>query len=350
MEGYYTVNLVVIPKRALLAEAQAKYETVSGVLKIAQQKLAAVVKEVNDLQANLNRLQAEKQSLDDRVEDCKQRLDKAEKLISGLGGEKTRWKAASEDLAIVYVNLTGDVLISAGMIAYLGAFDSVFRNELSSLWVKKCAEKKIPNSGSFSLARTLGDPIKIREWTLQCLPSDDFSIENAIITHKTSRWPLYIDPQGQANKWIRKMYAEKHVKVFKFSDEKYLKVLEASIPQGFPFLIENVGEDLDPAIEPILSKSQVKRGSSWTLKFGDGFIDYDPNFRFFMTTKLRNPHYLPEVSTKVTLLNFMITYEGLSDQLLAIIVARENPDLEEKRNNLVIDNALNKKQLAQTED
>lgn len=146
------------------------------------------------------------------------------------------------------------------------------------------------------------------------------------------------------------MYAEKHIKVFKFTDEKYLKVLEASIPQGFPFLIENVGEDLDPAIEPILSKSQVKRGSSWTLKFGDGFIDYDPNFRFFMTTKLRNPHYLPEVSTKVTLLNFMITYEGLSDQLLAIIVARENPDLEDKRNTLVIENAENKKTLAMTED
>jgi dynein heavy chain, axonemal len=90
-------------------------------------------------------------------------------------------------------------------------------------------------------------------------------------------------------------------------------VLEAAIPNGIPFLIENVGEDLDPAIEPILSKSQVKRGASWTLKFGDGFLDYDPSFKFFMTTKLRNPHYLPEVSTKVTLLNFMITYEGLSD-------------------------------------
>lgn len=115
-------------------------------------------------------------------------------------------------------------------------------------------------------------------------------------------------------------------------------------------MIENVGEELDPAIEPILSKSQVKRGNSWTLKFGDGFIDYDPNFRFFLTTKLRNPHYLPEVSTKVTLLNFMITYEGLSDQLLAIIVARENPELEDKKNNLVIENAENKKILAMTED
>jgi dynein heavy chain len=69
-----------------------------------------------------------------------------------------------------------------------------------------------------------------------------------------------------------------------------------------------------------------------------------------MTTKLRNPHYLPEVSTKVTLLNFMITYEGLSDQLLAIIVALENPELEEKKAQLVIDNAENKRLLGQIED
>lgn len=146
------------------------------------------------------------------------------------------------------------------------------------------------------------------------------------------------------------MYAQQNIRVQKFSDEKYLKVLEAAIPNGIPFLIENVGEELDPAIEPILSKSQVKRGSSWTLKFGDGYLDYDPSFRFFLATKLRNPHYLPEVSTKVTLLNFMITYEGLSDQLLAIIVAKENPELEDKKANLVIEGAENKKLLANIED
>ena len=62
-----------------------------------------------------------------KVEDCKAKLIRAESLITGLGGEKTRWKAESERLGIVYDNLTGDVLISSGMIAYLGAFTSVYR-------------------------------------------------------------------------------------------------------------------------------------------------------------------------------------------------------------------------------
>ena len=146
------------------------------------------------------------------------------------------------------------------------------------------------------------------------------------------------------------MYSTSGIKIYKFSDNSYLKHLEGAIRNGTPFMIENVGEDLDPAIEPILQKSQVKRGSSWTIKIGDAIVEYNTDFKFFLTTKLRNPHYLPEVSTKVTLLNFMITYEGLSDQLLAIIVALENPELEEKKAQLVLDNAENRRLLAGIED
>lgn len=59
------------------------------------------------------------------------------------------------------------------------------------------------------------------------------------------------------------------------------------------------------------------------IRLGENIIEYSQEFRFYITTKLRNPHYLPEVATKVTLLNFMITPEGLEDQLLGIVVAKE---------------------------
>jgi dynein heavy chain len=59
------------------------------------------------------------------------------------------------------------------------------------------------------------------------------------------------------------------------------------------------------------------------IRLGENVIEYSADFRFYITTKLRNPHYLPEVATKVSLLNFMITPEGLEDQLLGIVVAKE---------------------------
>ena len=76
------------------------------------------------------------------------------------------------------------------------------------------------------------------------------------------------------------------------------------------------------------------------LNYYRGFINI---CRFYITTKLRNPHYLPEVAVKVTLLNFMITPVGLEDQLLGIVVARERPDLEAEKNQLIVQGAENKK-------
>ena len=67
------------------------------------------------------------------------------------------------------------------------------------------------------------------------------------------------------------------------------------------------------------------------------------SYRFYITTKLRNPHYLPEIAVKVTLLNFMITPVGLEDQLLGIVVAKERPDLESEKNQLIVQGASNKK-------
>lgn len=146
------------------------------------------------------------------------------------------------------------------------------------------------------------------------------------------------------------MGKEEKIKVLKFTEKSYLKVLESCIRMGTPCLIENVGEELDPAIEPLLQKQLVKRGNSYSIKIGDGIIEYAINFKFYLTTKLRNPHYLPEVSTKVTLINFMITYEGLSDQLLGILVAKEQPELETQKEQLVLDSAKNKKKLLETEN
>merc|ERR1719162_2574654 len=110
-------------------------------------------------------------------------------------------------------------------------------------------------------------------------------------------------------------------------------------------LMENIGEETDPALEPVLLRQTFKKGTQLMLKLGEATIEYSAEFKFFMTTKLRNPHYLPEVAVKVTLLNFMITQVGLQDQLLNIVVEKERPDLAEDKARLVVEGAENKAQL-----
>lgn len=101
--------------------------------------------------------------------------------------------------------------------------------------------------------------------------------------------------------------------MFKMSDGNLLRNLELAIQFGKWCLIENVGEELDPALEPILLK-QVDKSNS--LRLGDKSIPYDWKFKFLMTTTLPNPHYSPETTVKVTILNFAITPFGLEEQML----------------------------------
>ena len=111
---------------------------------------------------------------------------------------------------------------------------------------------------------------------------------------------------------------------FKLSDGDFARALENALQFGNPTLCENVLEELDPVLEPVLLKQVFKSGGVMSIRLGDSTVEYNKEFKFYITTKLRNPHYLPEVSVKVTLLNFMITPVGLEDQLLGIVVARQS--------------------------
>ena len=118
-----------------------------------------------------------------------------------------------------------------------------------------------------------------------------------------------------------------------------------------PVLVEDVGETLDPALDTLLARQIIKlKGGRQVIHFVGKDVDYDENFRFYMTSKLSNPHYLPEVCIKVTIINFTVTVKGLEDQLLADVVQQEEPELEESKNKLILKVAAFKRQLKDIED
>lgn len=81
----------------------------------------------------------------------------------------------------------------------------------------------------------------------------------------------------------------------KLSDGDFVRKLESCIQFGFPLLLENVLEELDPTLEPLLIKAIFKSGGSLQIRLGDNTIEYNEKFKLYITTKLRNPHYFPEV-------------------------------------------------------
>ena len=240
--------------------------------------------------------------------------------------------------------------MSAGTISYLGVFTSDFRANLVTTWQRQLRQFQIPHTSGCNVELTLSDPVKIRSWQISLLPSDSLSTQNAIIMDNGRRWPLLIDPQAQANKYIRAMakdksFAPNGMDVVKLTDKNFLRTLENGVQFGRWVLLENILETLDAALEPILLQQKFKQGGQEMMKVGDNVIPYNDTFRFFMTTKLSNPHYAPEVQVKVSLLNFTITIGGLEEQLLNVVVAEELPELYKQKQNLVVQNAEMNKQL-----
>lgn len=128
-----------------------------------------------------------------------------------------------------------------------------------------------------------------------------------------------------------------------------MRVVENAVQFGTPVLLENLYEEIDPVFEPILQRLLFKQGGIYMIRLGDSVVEYSPSFQFYMTTKLRNPHYLPEVSVKVTLLNFMITPLGLQDQMLNVVVRTEKPELAAEKERLIITGAENANKLKECE-
>eukprot|EP00667_Euglena_gracilis_P000011 EG_transcript_11 len=349
MHKYHYVALDVAPKRAMLEKAEAELAVVTERLNEARAKLKGVEDKLNDLAEKQRTSEAKRESLQKEVAMTEVKLGRAGRLIDGLAGEKFSWMRTVGELENSERHLLGDVIVASAQVAYLGAFNGEYRQGLLQQWAQQLDHLKLLHSSQLSVYYTLGNPITMRSWSINGLPSDNLSMENGIILTKARRWGLMIDPQAQANRWIRTMYKD-NLDIVKPSNKDLIRRVEAGIRAGRAVLLENVGEEIDPSLDPLILQQKFMSGGQLMIKVGDNPLPWNDDFKFFMTTKLQNPHYTPEMQVKVTVLNFFITPSGLEDQLLGTLVAKERPDLEQMKNQLVTSNADMRRELKEIQD
>eukprot|EP00434_Breviolum_minutum_P018353 symbB.v1.2.016193.t2/scaffold1223.1/size130870/6 len=349
MDTYSKVAKEVEPKKQKVAELNEKLAKANAELQAKQDNLREVETQVAALQKKLNDTISEKDRLVAESQLTKERLARADILTVGLKDEGVRWRETVSTIRQDIINLTGDVFLSAASISYYGPFTGTYRNDIVDAWLQELKNLQIPSGDTFDLREVMGNPVEIREWNLQGLPADAVSINNGVMVMRGKRWPLMIDPQSQGNKWIKKKEG-KDLKTLKMTNPKMLLILEGCIRTGAPMLMEDIEETLDPALEPVLLKAVYEDNNRLQIKLGDSEVDYDKNFLFYMTTKMPNPHYFPEVCIKVTVINFTVTFEGLEEQLLNEVVSKEIPSTLQRRVELMLQLADDKKTLKQLED
>ncbi|XP_078614026.1 dynein axonemal heavy chain 5-like isoform X9 [Branchiostoma floridae x Branchiostoma japonicum] len=350
MAFFYTINKEVLPLKANLAVQEARLGVAMGDLNTAQAQLDAKQKELDIVQAQYDAAMKTKQDLLDDAEACRRKMNNAEALIHGLSGEKVRWTAASKLFEDQIRRLVGDVLLATGFLSYSGPFNQVFRDELMVCWKKEMVMCKIPYTEDLNLVTMLVDNATIGDWNLQGLPNDELSSQNGIITTKAARFPLMIDPQNQGKTWIKNMQKDNELQVTSLNHKYFRTHLEDALSLGRPLLIEDVGEELDPALDNVLEKNFIKSGSTFKVKVGDKEVDVMTGFKLYITTKLANPAYTPEVAARTMIIDFTVTMKGLEDQLLGRVILTEKAELEAERTTLLEEVNNNKRKMKELED
>ena len=350
MSTYQRVAKFVGPKMEALKVAERALAKANKSLKAATDELAATQAELDRMQEEFDAAMAEKKRLQDDADMTKKRMDAANALINGLSGERTRWTQQLADFAQTISRLVGDVALGCSFISYCGPYNQEFRTTLlNTYFYDDCCQRGIPVTPNLDVIPFLTTEAEMGEWNLEGLPTDSLSIQNGILVTRSSRWPLLIDPQGQAHKWISSREAANDLKVAQLAEKTFRNVLEECMGYGKPMLIENVEEEIDPVLDPVLLK-QIIKGRTWKITLSDKECDYSEAFTLAMTTKLPNPHFTPELSAKVTVIDFTVTMGGLEDQLLGVVIQKEKPELEEQRSKLLSDVNSNKKTMKQLED
>ncbi|KAI9188096.1 hypothetical protein H9P43_002487 [Blastocladiella emersonii ATCC 22665] len=349
--GYCNVAKTIQPKRLAvatlernLAQSKAEYEKIT-------RELAKLNQNLSELQAQFQQARTEQMELKEMAEVMQRRLDAADKLISGLQSEKVRWSNDLQTLQEERHQLVGDCLLVSGFMSYTGAFNWEFRTDLMNVkWMQDLVNRNVPLTKQFSVSRMMTTEVELSRWASEGLPADELSIQNGILTTRGSRYPLCIDPQQQAVSWIKRREASNGLKVSTFNEADFLKQLEMAITYGFPFLFEDVDEYIDPVIDNVLDRNIKVAGSRRFIVLGDKEVDFDPNFRLYMTSKLSNPTYSAKVFGSCTVINYSVTLKGLQDQLLNVVVGHERRELEEQRERLVQEMSSNKALLKELED
>ncbi|KAM5238846.1 dynein axonemal heavy chain 14 [Ctenodactylus gundi] len=334
LNNYHEVQKVVGPKQIQVAEAQ-------NVLKIARQKLAEKQRGLQLIEEHLLFMQAaykdvlnEKQLLASRRKLATRRLQCASVLLSVLADEKIRWQEAIGRISAQLDGIQGDMLLAAACLVYSGVFTPEFRQLIVNTWETICTENNISLSSKFSFIEVMTQENEVRRWHSQGLPLGQYSTENAILVRSGRHWPLLIDPHKQALPWIRQVEGPR-LQELSANDSSYPKKIEIAMQTGECILLQNLPEVPSPVLKATLKKDIYQKSGQHFIRIDDSEIEYNPQFRLYLSTEIDNPHFLPSVYNSVTMINFTVTFQGLQDQLLSTVVSHEVPHLEEQRAQLL---------------
>ncbi|XP_017286523.1 cytoplasmic dynein 2 heavy chain 1 isoform X3 [Kryptolebias marmoratus] len=308
-----------------------------------EDQLNSVGAKVNKLKEKFQSHTAEAAKLEAEVTKAQDTITAAQQLISQLDGEHTRWNAQMSEIKSELDTLPNRALLAAAFITYLSAASEDRRRHCLEIWMAQSGLQK------FDLRSFLCSESEQLIWKSEGLPSDDLSIENALVILQSVACPFLIDPSSRATEWLRTHLKDHRLEVINQQDNNFMTSVELAVRFGKTLIVQEM-DGVEPALYPLLRKDLIAQGPRYVVQIGDKVIDYNEDFRLFLATRNPSPFIPPDAASVVTEVNFTTTRAGLRGQLLALTIQHEKPELETEKTRLLQQEEDKKIQLAQLEE
>ncbi|OLL22334.1 Dynein heavy chain, cytoplasmic [Neolecta irregularis DAH-3] len=300
-----------------------------------------IIEMINELETSIARykdeyavLISETQMLKSEMNRVQSKVDRSLKLLDSLSSERERWESGSRSFDQQISTIAGDSLISAAFLAYAGLYDQHYRTVMRDMWTAFLQASGIKFEEQNRISEYLCTADDKLQWQEQSLPADDLCTENAIMLKRHNRYPLIIDPSGQAVQFLLSQSDQRKLTITSFLDDAFVKHLESALRFGNPILIHDA-EYLDPILNHVLNKEYQKTGGRVLIQLGKQEIDFSPAFRLYLCTRDPSATFSPDICGRVTFVNFTTTRSSLQAQCLNEVLKTERPDVDQRRNNLI---------------
>jgi dynein heavy chain len=223
MVEYHQVEKVVRPKK-LAAAAQTKLEHAQTELAKSEAHVAEKEAALGELLKTYNEAIAQQQKYKQQADATQKKLHSAQALIDALSGEKGRWESEGEMLNDSIIKAVGNATIGAAFNSYCGMFNHTLRRSfLGQKWPAILGTQAIPGHGSIDIISLFVNEATLDQWQLQGLPSYELSRQNGVICTNAPTYPLLINPQAQAHRWICNRHKGDNLIITSF-EHRYFKV------------------------------------------------------------------------------------------------------------------------------
>jgi len=95
------------------------------------------------------------------------------------------------------------------------------------------------------------------------------------------------------------------------TNKRFVNTLKNTMEEGQTLLIDNIQNEVDPVLDPVLEKRIVIRGKNKLISVQEQQLEYHDDFNMFLFTRIPSPKFSPELSAKVLIIDFTVTQTGL---------------------------------------